>query len=152
MKGQIFDKEDPESLGILYFLKCNSQNYIIYSTDMCRSCQGKTTAAYQGNIPVSSLFLAIWYPPSTGPETPDSWQPSALETLCFSTTFCSTLLVGFFFACVFVLWVSWFFFVAGVSFLHDRRTWARVTHVVADKHKREERIVCFVKTNDCRVY
>ncbi len=51
----------------------------------------------------------------------------------------------------FVLWVSCFFFVAGVNFLHDFRTWARVTHVVADKLKREERIVCFVKTNDCRV-
>jgi len=85
--GQNFDKENPESLGILYLLKCNSQNYIIYSTDMCRSCQGKTTAAYQGNIPVSSLFLPIWYPPSTGPETPDSWQPSALETCVFQRRF-----------------------------------------------------------------
>ncbi len=110
----------------------------------CSCTSGKYTRRFS--------FLPIWYPPSTGPESPDSWQPSALETCVFQRRFSSTLLVGcFFFACVFVLWVSCFFFVAGVNFLHDRRTWARVTHVLADKHKREERIVCFMKTNDCRL-
>ncbi len=147
-------KENPESLGILYLLKCNSQNYyIIYSTDMCRSCQANLQLHIQATISFGSLFLPIWYPPTTGPESPDSWQPSALETFVFFNDVFFNASCGFLLRLRFVLFCG--FLVSSSSpvsnFLHNRRTWARVTHVVADKHKREERIVLFCKTNDCRV-
>ncbi len=74
------------------------------------------TAAHPGNDILRFSFPADMVPAKY--LSRESWLLTTFgaRDLCFSTTFSSTLLVGFFFACVFfVLWVSRFFFVAGVK-------------------------------------